>query len=325
MAMATATFGAGCFWAWRSASQAQGRDGDGGRLHGRGGPPTRRTKTSAPGGRDTRRCCRSSTTRRRSPTTSCWLFWGSHNPTTPNRQGPDVGTQYRSRSSIHTPEQRRAAEAMKEAAGVREVPAAGRHRDRPGGAVLAGPRSTTSATSRRWEGQSPSTGPLPLARAGRGPILPLASLDAPAARPGNDAWRCFSFGTPSSAAATCPGTDPRPCAGRPSLAVFRPGPDGSPPSRRLPAPPHAPQPRHGAGGRLACPYHGWTFDADGSGESPGTPKTRTPAPRATIAGRPTASSGSRPAERTRAACRRSTTPATSRSGYGPPHLASRSR
>jgi phenylpropionate dioxygenase-like ring-hydroxylating dioxygenase large terminal subunit len=27
-----------------------------------------------------------------------------------------------------------------------------------------------------------------------------------------------------------------------------------------------------AGGRLACPYHGWTFDAEGSGESPGTPK-----------------------------------------------------
>src|SRR5262245_1034594 len=26
------------------------------------------------------------------------------------------------------------------------------------------------------------------------------------------------------------------------------------------------------GGRLQCPYHGWTFDACGHGESPGTPK-----------------------------------------------------
>jgi phenylpropionate dioxygenase-like ring-hydroxylating dioxygenase large terminal subunit len=27
-----------------------------------------------------------------------------------------------------------------------------------------------------------------------------------------------------------------------------------------------------AGGRLQCPYHGWTFDCSGAGESPGTPK-----------------------------------------------------
>jgi peptide methionine sulfoxide reductase msrA/msrB len=41
------------------------------------------------------------------------LFWEEHDPTTPNRQGPDVGTQYRSVIFYHTPEQKAAAEASK--------------------------------------------------------------------------------------------------------------------------------------------------------------------------------------------------------------------
>ncbi|HKA07228.1 MAG TPA: peptide-methionine (S)-S-oxide reductase MsrA [Gemmataceae bacterium] len=39
------------------------------------------------------------------------VFFATHDPTTLNRQGNDVGTQYRSAIYYHTPEQKRAAEA----------------------------------------------------------------------------------------------------------------------------------------------------------------------------------------------------------------------
>ena len=37
------------------------------------------------------------------------IFWENHDPTTPNRQGPDVGEQYRSIIFYHSPEQKAAA------------------------------------------------------------------------------------------------------------------------------------------------------------------------------------------------------------------------
>ena len=43
------------------------------------------------------------------------IFWHTHDPTTLNRQGNDVGTQYRSAIYYHNDEQRRVALASKEA------------------------------------------------------------------------------------------------------------------------------------------------------------------------------------------------------------------
>lgn len=42
------------------------------------------------------------------------VFWENHNPTTLNRQGWDIGTQYRSAVFFHTPEQEAAARRSKE-------------------------------------------------------------------------------------------------------------------------------------------------------------------------------------------------------------------
>lgn len=42
------------------------------------------------------------------------VFWNSHNPTQMNRQGPDVGSQYRTVIFYHSPEQETVAQASKD-------------------------------------------------------------------------------------------------------------------------------------------------------------------------------------------------------------------
>ncbi len=75
---------------------------------------TRLTKKFAPTALATPKSCKCNSTRHRFLMNNCsQVFWSNHNPTQVNRQGPDVGSQYRSVIFYHSDEQKAAAEKSK--------------------------------------------------------------------------------------------------------------------------------------------------------------------------------------------------------------------
>ena len=110
-----ATFGAGCFWGVEAAfRQLEGvTDATVGYSGGHASDPTYKDVCRGDTGHAEVVQVKYDATRT-SYEQLLDLFWQIHNPTTPNRQGGDVGSQYRSIILTHSPEQEEAATASRE-------------------------------------------------------------------------------------------------------------------------------------------------------------------------------------------------------------------
>jgi len=116
--MALATFAAGCFWGVEAAFQ--NIDGVLQTTVGYSGGHTQNPTYKQVCNGDTGHA--ESLTLEYDPTRVSYeqlldIFWQIHNPTQLNRQGPDIGSQYRSIIFYHTQEQEQQALASKEALG----------------------------------------------------------------------------------------------------------------------------------------------------------------------------------------------------------------
>jgi peptide-methionine (S)-S-oxide reductase len=114
-ALEKATFGAGCFWGVEAAfRQVEGaRSTSVGYMGGRRKNPSYRDVCSGETGHA------EVAQVEYDPTKVSYdellnVFWDVHDPTTLNRQGPDVGTQYRSVIFFHNAQQEAAAKASKQ-------------------------------------------------------------------------------------------------------------------------------------------------------------------------------------------------------------------
>lgn len=110
----TATFGAGCFWCVEAVFESLDgvKEVESGYMGGETKNPTYREVSSGETGHAEVTRIYYDPEKISFETLLDWL-WRSHDPTTLNRQGADVGTQYRSAIFYHSEEQKKAAEASK--------------------------------------------------------------------------------------------------------------------------------------------------------------------------------------------------------------------
>lgn len=113
--MKKATFGAGCFWGVELAfSQQYGVVSTAAGYSG-GTPPNPTYELVCTGRTNHAEVVEVEYDPEKIPyATLLDLFWSIHDPTTLNRQGPDIGTQYRSVIFFHDAEQETAAKTAKE-------------------------------------------------------------------------------------------------------------------------------------------------------------------------------------------------------------------